>query len=105
MKNEKAAQLREKMAEKGAELTVTDGAKEIILEKGYDVKFGARPLKRALQSQLEDKLAEEFLSGGIKENMNVRVHAMIDEDNRKKLVFVGNEVEVDETEDDRVLLQ
>ena len=87
------------------EVVLDDDAKEYLIDVGFDPKYGARPLKRALQSQLEDKLAEEFLSGGIKENMNVRVHAMIDEDNRKKLVFVGNEVEVDETEDDRVLLQ
>ena len=86
-------------------IKLTAAAKKYIVEKYTNLKMGARPLKRALQSQLEDKLAEEFLSGGIKENMNVRVHAMIDEDNRKKLVFVGNEVEVDETEDDRVLLQ
>ena len=55
-----------KLAEKGTTLTVTDAAKELILEKGYDVKYGARPLKRAIRSTIEDKLAALSLTGGIK---------------------------------------
>ncbi len=57
--------IREKLAEKGAVFTVTDAAKEIILEEGYDVKYGARPLKRAIQKLLEDKLARLSLTGQI----------------------------------------
>jgi ATP-dependent Clp protease ATP-binding subunit ClpA len=44
---------------------VTDAAKEIILDKGYDAQYGARPLKRAIQRMLEDKLAQLSLTGGI----------------------------------------
>ena len=55
-----------KIEEKGAQLNVTDDAKELILEKGYDVKNGARPLKRAIQKYLEDELAQLSLTGGIK---------------------------------------
>lgn len=56
-----------KIAEKNAELVVTDNAKELILEKGYDKKYGARPLKRAIQKLLEDKLSCLSLTGQITE--------------------------------------
>ena len=72
------------------EIVLDDEAKEYLIDVGFDPKYGARPLKRALQSQIEDKLAEEVLLGSIKENMKVNIHAMIDEDGRRKLVFVGN---------------
>lgn len=55
-----------RITEKGAKLNITDVAKEVILEKGYDKKYGARPLKRALQKQLEDKLSQLSLTGQIK---------------------------------------
>ena len=55
-----------KMYEKGAEFVITDPAKELILEKGYDAKYGARPLKRAIQKLIEDKLSMLALKGGIK---------------------------------------
>ncbi|MBP3359619.1 MAG: ATP-dependent Clp protease ATP-binding subunit, partial [Clostridia bacterium] len=47
-----------KMQEKGVSLTVTDSAKEVVLERGYDTKYGARPLKRSIQTLIEDKLAK-----------------------------------------------
>ncbi len=88
------------------EIMPDDEAKEYLIDVGFDPKYGARPLKRALQSQIEDRLAEEVLSGNIKENMYVRIHAMIDEDGRKKLVFVGsgNIEKPDVTEDEAVLM-
>lgn len=55
-----------KMHEKGAEFVITDPAKELILEKGYDAKYGARPLKRAIQKLIEDKLSMLALKGRIK---------------------------------------
>lgn len=54
-------------------LTIRDSAKKLIVEKGTDKKYGARPLRRALQNELEDKLAEEILAGRIKEGMEVEV--------------------------------
>lgn len=96
-------QIKEQM---NVEIQPDDEAKEYLIDVGFDPKYGARPLKRALQSQIEDRLAEEVLSGNIKENMNVRVHAMIDEDGRKKLVFVGSDraEEPDMTDDEAVVL-
>lgn len=46
-------------------LTAGDGAKALIIEKGYDRKYGARPLRRTIQTLVEDKLAEEILGGRI----------------------------------------
>jgi ATP-dependent Clp protease ATP-binding subunit ClpC len=43
------------------ELVVTDAAKDAIIEKGYDQAFGARPLRREIQNQIEDPLAERML--------------------------------------------
>ncbi|MGN1115706.1 MAG: AAA family ATPase, partial [Candidatus Ornithomonoglobus sp.] len=60
--------IKEKLAEKKAQFTITDAAKDMILEKGYDVQYGARPLKRAIQSLVEDKLARLSLTGKIKED-------------------------------------
>ena len=45
----------------GYDLTLTEAAKTFIAEKGYDARFGARPLKRAIQKYLEDELAELIL--------------------------------------------
>lgn len=54
-----------KIEEKGAQFIITDAAKEIILQEGYNVKYGARPLKRAIQKLLEDQLAKLSLNGKI----------------------------------------
>lgn len=67
--------ITEKISEKGAVFTVTDDAKEVILEKGYDTKYGARPLKRAIQKLLEDKLARLSLTGQIKEGSSITAGA------------------------------
>ena len=57
------------------ELEVTDQAKEYLIEKGYDEKYGARPLRRTIQNLLEDKLAEEVLDGQVKAGDHVLVDA------------------------------
>ena len=55
-------------------LIVRDSAKKFIVEKGTDKKYGARPLRRALQNELEDKLAEAILNGDVKSGEEVVVH-------------------------------
>lgn len=57
----------------GIDLTIRDSVKKHIVETGMDKKYGARPLRRAVQNQLEDKLAEAILSGEIGRNMKVVV--------------------------------
>nr|WP_307998457.1 ATP-dependent Clp protease ATP-binding subunit [uncultured Merdimonas sp.] len=53
------------------QLTIRDSVKKHIVETGTDQKYGARPLRRAVQNQLEDKLAEAVLAGEIKEGSEV----------------------------------
>ncbi len=63
--------IKTKLAEKNVTLTVTDSAKELILKDGYDVKYGARPLKRSIQKLLEDKLARFKLTGKITDGCTI----------------------------------
>ncbi len=50
-----------------------DAVKNYIFEKGYDKKYGARPLRRAIQNEIEDKMAEEILAGNISSGDTVRI--------------------------------
>ena len=54
-------------------LKVSPAAKDYIAEAGFDSKYGARPLKRAIQSKIEDALAEEILEGHVKQGDTVTV--------------------------------
>jgi ATP-dependent Clp protease ATP-binding subunit ClpC len=56
-------QVRERLVEKNMSLVVTDEAKEIIVEEGYDPDFGARPLRRVIQNKIEDAFSEGILAG------------------------------------------
>ena len=60
--------LSSRLDTKGVKINVTDEVKARILDKGFNPKYGARPLRRAIQSMLEDKLADFMLSGKIPEN-------------------------------------
>ncbi len=57
----------------GYGVTITEDAKNFIADKGCDVQFGARPLKRAIQKYLEDELAELILTGAVKEGSEIIV--------------------------------
>jgi ATP-dependent Clp protease ATP-binding subunit ClpB len=67
--------LRERLAERRIELEVTDAAKELVAEEGWDPAYGARPLKRALQRLIENPLALELLESRFSEGDTVRVDA------------------------------
>ncbi len=56
----------------GVELKVTPALKQLIAKEGFDPKYGARPLRRAVQSKVEDSLSEELLSGHFKEGDRVK---------------------------------
>ena len=60
-------QIKKKLIEKNIKVEITNEVKERIIEKGIDTNYGARPLRRVIQSLLEDKLAEEILEGNLKE--------------------------------------
>ena len=57
----------------GYHLTISDEAKEFVATKGYDVQFGARPLKRAIQNYIEDGLCERILGGEVKEGDTIAI--------------------------------
>ena len=57
----------------GYNLNISDEAKEFIATKGYDVQFGARPLKRAIQKYLEDELAEMIISSNVSEGQIINI--------------------------------
>jgi len=69
------ARLRERLAERGLGLELTDEAKELVAEAGWDPTYGARPLKRALQRLVENPLALRLLEGEFADNDTVRVNA------------------------------
>jgi len=56
-------EVRGELREKGIDLEITQAAKERLSELGYDPNFGARPLRRVIQNNLEDALSDEILSG------------------------------------------
>ncbi len=72
-----------RLQDKGIKLNVTDAFKERLVEEGYNPSYGARPLRRAVMRLLEDSLAEEVLSGRIKDGDN----ALVDIDDNKKVTI------------------
>ena len=67
--------LADRLAERKISLEITDSAKDLLCEFGYDPSFGARPLKGIIQQRLENRLAEKLLAGEITEGQTVVVDA------------------------------
>ena len=65
--------LYKRIEELGYHVNLSDEAKEFVATKGYDVQFGARPLKRAIQTYIEDGLCEKILSGELKEGNTISI--------------------------------
>ena len=59
--------LKKRVVDLGYDLEITDAAADFIVDKGYDEKYGARPLKRAIQKYLEDPFAEEIINSEVQE--------------------------------------
>lgn len=68
----------------GYEIQITDKAKELVATKGYDVQFGARPLKRAIQTYIEDGVCELLLGGKLKKGDTISIGK---NPNREELTF------------------
>ncbi|MCI4788686.1 ATP-dependent Clp protease ATP-binding subunit [Clostridioides difficile] len=66
-----AAKLQERLKEMDIKLEMSDEAVKLISKSGFDLEYGARPLKRALQKELEDELSEAILKGNVKKGSNV----------------------------------
>jgi ATP-dependent Clp protease ATP-binding subunit ClpC len=93
------AEVYKRMTEKGINLTVTERFKELLVREGYNPSYGARPLRRAIMRLLEDSLAEEILTGKVREGATVIVD--VDDDGK---VFVRNETPVLEGSDSNLQL-
>lgn len=63
----------DRLKEKNISLKITSAAKDYLIDKGYDKKYGARPLRRTIQKELEDLLANELLEGSFKEGDEIQV--------------------------------
>ncbi len=75
----------DRLKEKKLKLKVSDEVKEFLIDKGYDSKLGARPLRRAVEKYLEDSLAEEVLSGSLRKNK--AIHVLISDEEEPSLYF------------------
>ena len=67
--------LKKRLAVMEVKLAVSPEAMDLIIEKGYDNEYGARPLKRVIQRYIEDKLSEAILRGELKKNSTLTVDA------------------------------
>ena len=65
--------LKKRLAVLGVSMQITPSAMDLIISKGYDNNYGARPLKRVIQRNIEDRLSEEILRGDLKENSVITI--------------------------------
>lgn len=63
--------LSKRVEDMGYHITITDNVRKLIMDNGYDEEMGARPLKRAIETLIEDPISEEILRGAIKDAINV----------------------------------
>ncbi|NLI98683.1 ATP-dependent Clp protease ATP-binding subunit [bacterium] len=75
-------EVEERLKDKGLTLKLDDASRELLVEQGFDVKYGARPLKRALRRLLEDPLSEEILRKKLEQGREINIHR-----SGEKLVF------------------
>jgi len=83
-----------RLTEHGVTLELTDGAKDFLIEKGYNSEYGARPLRRAIEHYIEDPLSESLLRGEFNKKKKIKIE-VVDEEHLK---FTGTEVETKEKE-------
>lgn len=76
--------LYKRIEDLGYHVELSDKAKEFVATKGYDVQFGARPLKRAIQTYIEDGLCEKILSGELKEGATINIEK---DSEKEELIF------------------
>jgi ATP-dependent Clp protease ATP-binding subunit ClpC len=82
------SKVRKRLAEKGLTIELSDDSKEFLIKKGSNTDYGARPLRRAIESFIEDPLAEELLKGEFNGKDTIRVNVKkVGE--KKQLIFEG----------------
>jgi ATP-dependent Clp protease ATP-binding subunit ClpC len=89
------SKLAKRLKEKNLKLDVSDEVKQLIIEKGTSLDFGARPLRRAIEQYLEDPLSEELLRGTFKD-ANVITTKVTEENGDKKVALEGATREAEE---------
>lgn len=67
--------LRKRLREQEIDFQLTDAAKKVLAKEGFDPAYGARPLRRAIQRNIEDRLSEELLKGSISKGDTVSIDA------------------------------
>ena len=67
--------VRKRLEVKGYKLTITDEVKEIIIDVGHNPEFGARPLRRAIERLIEDRLSEDLLAGKFKKGCEISIRS------------------------------
>ena len=67
--------LNKRLGKQGANLKVTESALKYLIDKGYDSEYGARPLRRLIEQEIEDKIAEQYLEGNIPQNSTIIISA------------------------------
>ena len=72
--------LYKRIADLGYTISLSDEAKQFVAEKGYDVQYGARPLKRAIQTYIEDGLSELIVNGDISQGATISISRQEDKD-------------------------
>jgi ATP-dependent Clp protease ATP-binding subunit ClpC len=78
-----------RMLDKNIVLTVTERFKDLLVQEGYNPSYGARPLRRAIMRLLEDSLAEEILTGKVREGASVQVD--VDDDGKVRVIDVDQQ--------------
>jgi ATP-dependent Clp protease ATP-binding subunit ClpC len=81
--------LRKRLAEKGLKLELTDEAKKLIIKRGSTLDYGARPLRRAIEANIEDPLSEEILKGEFEGKNHISVDVK-EVGGKKQLIFNGS---------------
>ncbi len=65
--------VQDRLKEQGLDIILTDEARDYLISKGYNPDFGARPLRRAVENEIEDQLAEELLRGNFKDRAFIKI--------------------------------
>jgi ATP-dependent Clp protease ATP-binding subunit ClpC len=90
--------LLKNIAEHKMEIVLDESAKNFLVEQGFDQKFGARPLRRAIQKYVEDPLAEEILRGSFKEGAKIIAKHV---EGTEELVFMDENLNLDITDEEK----
>ena len=89
--------VRGRLKEKGLELVLSNAARDLIIKRGSDLDFGARPLRRAIEAHIENPLAEEMLKGEFKDCNQILVDVK-EVGGKKQLFFTGKKTDDSEKE-------